>query len=70
MSQHAVTVPERLSGLAHEVVVENLESIVDEILDQAGWSTLIITSQKSNDEILEALSDCLCPQNVTVAEIS
>jgi hypothetical protein len=52
MSQHAVTVPERLSDLAHEVVVENLESIVDEILDEAGWSTLIITSEKSKDEIL------------------
>jgi hypothetical protein len=70
MSQHAVTVPERLSDLAHEVVVEDLESIVDEILDEAGWSTLIITSEKSKDEILEAVGDCLCPQNVTAEEIS
>ncbi|MCX5673509.1 MAG: hypothetical protein NTX87_00735 [Planctomycetota bacterium] len=70
MSNYAITVPQRLSDLAHEVATEDLNSIVDDILDEAGWSTLIITSEKSKDEILEAVGDCLCPQNVTAEEIS
>ena len=70
MSNYAITVPQRLSDLAHEVATEDLNSIVDDILDEAGWSTLVITSEKTKDEIREAMSAYPCPENVTVEEIS
>jgi mitochondrial fission protein ELM1 len=67
---YAITVPESLSDLAHDVVTENLNSIVDNILDETGWSILIITSEKTTDEVRETLSDYLCPKNVAVEDIS
>ena len=42
MSLYAVVVQEELWELAHEVAAEDLEGTVNDILDEAGTSTIIM----------------------------
>ena len=59
MTAYVVDVPTRLCDLAHEVLTENLQAIVDDILDQDGVSTIVFTSDLRKATIVQRLADCL-----------
>ena len=70
MSQFAVIVPQRLANLAHEVVVENLDGIVDDILDERGTSTIILSSDLPQGELLTKMAKYLPAQKTLVFSVS
>jgi len=69
MSRFAVIVPQHLANLAHEVVVENLDGIVDDILDERGTSTIILSSDLPQDELLTRMGKYLSAQKTLVFSI-
>jgi hypothetical protein len=59
MRQYALNLPLRLSDLAHEVLVEDVDAIVDDMLDEAGATTLVFTTDLLESDIRERLGECL-----------
>jgi hypothetical protein len=69
MNRFAVILPQRYSDLAHEVVTENLDAIVDDILDEWGTSTIVLSSDLPQAELVSRMQDYLPREEMLVFPI-
>ena len=70
MGRFAVIVPQPLADLAHEVVVENLGGIVDDVLDERGTSTIVLSSGLPLDKLFTTMREYFPAQEAILFSVS